>query len=129
VHLTTALGALVTGPVALWARRGRTQRPRLHRAFGHAWVTLILATALSALFIRDWTRPNIAGYSPIHVLIPVTLGMLFLSFSHLVRGNITGHRKLMQRLYVSTCIVAGGFTLLPSRYLGHLLWSDWLGLV
>jgi hypothetical protein len=34
----------------------------------------------------------------------------------------------MQVTYVSACIVAGGFTLLPSRYLGQLLWSHWLGL-
>jgi uncharacterized membrane protein len=73
VHMTAALGALVTGPVALWARRGRLQRPRLHRAFGYAWVTLMLATALSAIFIRDRSLPNLAGYTPIHLLIPVTL--------------------------------------------------------
>jgi uncharacterized membrane protein len=53
IHMSAALGALVLGPVALWARKGRTQRPRLHRAFGYAWVTLMLATALSAIFIRD----------------------------------------------------------------------------
>ena len=53
VHMTAALLAVATGPVALWARRGRTQRPRLHRAFGHAWVTLMLVTAISALFIHD----------------------------------------------------------------------------
>jgi len=46
IHLSAALGALVLGPVALWARRGHsqriatTQRPRLHRAAGYAWVTL-----------------------------------------------------------------------------------------
>ena len=50
------LVALVTGPVALWARRARTQRPRLHRAFGYAWVTLMLATAISAL-LRLPLRP------------------------------------------------------------------------
>ena len=32
VHMTAALAATATGPIALWARRGRTQRPRLHRA-------------------------------------------------------------------------------------------------
>jgi uncharacterized membrane protein len=40
IHMTAALGALVTGPIALWARKGAAQRPRLHRAFrlrlGHA---------------------------------------------------------------------------------------------
>ena len=49
VHLTAALAALVLGPIALWARRGHgqpgrsvTSRPRLHRAAGYAWVSMML---------------------------------------------------------------------------------------
>ena len=42
VHMTAALGAVALGPVALWARKGATQRPKLHRAFGYAWVTLMV---------------------------------------------------------------------------------------
>jgi uncharacterized membrane protein len=123
VHMTAALLAVATGPVALWARRGRTQRPRLHRAFGHAWVTLMLVTAVSALFIRDRSLPNVAGYTPIHLLVPVVLVMLFVSFRRLAQGNIAGHRRTMQILYFAACIVAGAFTLLPQRYLGQQLWS------
>ncbi len=122
IHLSAALAATVLGPVALWARHGRTQRPRLHRAFGYAWVTLMLATALSALFIRDHALPNIAGYTPIHLLVPLTLLGLALAFRHLARRNIAGHRQAMQWTYVGACLVAGGFTLLPSRTLGSLLW-------
>lgn len=124
VHMTAAIAAIVTGPVALWARKGRTQRPRLHRAFGYAWVTLMVMTAVTAIFISGKQLPHIAGFGPIHILIPVTLGMLVLAFWFLFRGNIEGHRKVMQRLYIGACVVAGGFTLLPSRYLGHLLWSS-----
>lgn len=123
VHMSAAIGAVLTGPVALWARRGRLQRPRLHRAFGYAWVTLMLATALSALFIRDYSLPNIGGYTPIHLLVPVTLLGLFGAFHKLARGNVAGHRKVMQNLYFAACVVAGVFTLLPNRYLGRLVWS------
>ena len=129
VHMTAAIGAVVTGPVALWARRGRTQHPRLHRAFGYAWVTLMVVTAMSALFIRDRSLPNIAGYTPIHLLVPVTLLGLFGAFYALAKGNVARHRKVMQSLYVGACVVAGGFTLLPSRYLGQLVLGQWLGLV
>jgi uncharacterized membrane protein len=31
VHMTAAIGAVVIGPFALWARMGSTQRPWLHR--------------------------------------------------------------------------------------------------
>lgn len=128
IHMTAALSALLIGPIALWARKGRTQRPRLHRAFGYAWVTLMVVTAISALFIREHRLPNIAGFSPIHLLIPVTLAMLFVAFYFLAHGNIAGHRKTMQRLYFGACVVAGGFTLLPGRYLGNLVWGG-LGLL
>ena len=129
VHMTAAIGALVLGPLALWARKGATQRPRLHRAFGYAWVTLMVVTAVSAIFIRDFRLPNLAGYTPIHLLIPVTLVALFGAFYFLAKGNIRGHRTTMQRLYVGACLVAGAFTLLPGRYLGQLVLGQWLGLV
>lgn len=128
IHMTAALGALVTGPVALWARRGMKQRPRLHRAFGYAWVTLMVVTAVSAMFIRDFRMPNLAGFTPIHLFVPVTFIGLFGAFWYLARGNVASHRWIMQRLYFGACIVAGGFTLLPQRYLGQLVFGQWLGL-
>jgi len=129
VHMTAALGALVLGPVALWARRGAQQRPRLHRAAGYAWVTLMIVAAVSALFIRDFRLPNVLGYTPIHLLIPITFGSLITAFWHLSRRNIRGHRLSMQGLYLGACVGAGLFTLLPGRYLGELVWGQWLGLM
>jgi len=128
VHMTAALAAIVTGPVALWARRGATQRPRLHRAFGYAWVTLMVITAVSAIFIRDHALPNVAGFSPIHILVPVTLVGLVGAFWFLFKGNIKAHRETMQRLYFGACLLAGAFTLLPQRLIGHALWTQ-LGLI
>ena len=128
IHMTAALGALVTGPVALWARKGATQRPRLHRAAGYAWVTLMVATAVSALFITGGGGPRWGSFGLIHLLIPVTLGGLTLSFVRLARRDIAGHRALMQQTYIGACLVAGAFTLLPGRLLGHSLWGS-LGLL
>ena len=124
IHMSAALAALATGPVALWARQGARQRPRLHRAFGYAWVTLMLVAAVSAMFIRDTSLPNVAGYTPIHLLVPVTLVSLFGAFWKLARGDIRGHSSIMRRLYVGACLVAGAFTLLPQRYLGQLVWGQ-----
>ncbi|MBU1360948.1 MAG: DUF2306 domain-containing protein [Gammaproteobacteria bacterium] len=129
VHMTAAIGALALGPVVLWSRRGREQRPRLHRALGYAWVTLIVMTAVSAIFIRDFRLPNLAGYTPIHLLVPATFYGLGRAFFKLAQHDIRGHRISMQVTYASACIVAGAFTLLPSRYLGQLLWGQVLGLV
>jgi len=127
VHATAAIGAIVTGPVALWARKGAQQRPQLHRAFGYAWVTLMVVTAVSAIFIKVSGLPNIGGFTPIHLLIPFTLTGLVYAFYALAKGDIATHRSTMQRLYYGACVVAGMFTLMPQRLIGHFVWSQ-LGL-
>lgn len=127
IHMTAALAALALGPLAIWARRSATPRPALHRAAGHAWATMMLAAALSALFIRDFSLPNVWGYTPIHLFVPLTLAGMARAFVFLAQRNIEGHRKAMQGLYWQACVGAGLFTLLPGRYLGQLVWGQWLG--
>ena len=127
VHLSLALSAVAIGPWVLWTRLGATTRPQLHRALGYAWVTCMLGAALTGVFIRDFRLPNLWGYTPIHLLIPLTCWSLYRAFRFLALGNIPGHRKTMQWLYFNACIVAGAFTLLPGRYLGQLIWGQWLG--
>ncbi len=129
VHMTAAILAVVTGPVALWARKGRQTRPRLHRAFGYAWVTLMLITAISAIFLTARVGPTWFGFGLIHLLVPVTLIGLFTAFWFLFKGDISGHRRSMQNLYVGGCVVAGAFALLPGRFLGHVLMTQWRSLV
>jgi uncharacterized membrane protein len=123
IHITAALLATLTGPIALWARKSAVQRPRLHRAFGYAWVTLMLVAAGSAFYIRGGELPNIGGFSPIHLFIPLVLFGLFGAFWFLAKGNIRAHRRTMLGLYFGACIGAGAFALLPSRLLGQYLLS------
>jgi uncharacterized membrane protein len=125
VHMTTALCALGIGPVALWARKG--SRP--HRAAGYAWVTLMVITAVSSFFIRDFKLPNVNGFTPIHLLIGVVFVSLSVGLRAMVQGNIQLHRKTMLGAYFGSCVVAGLFTLLPGRYLGQLVWHHWLGVL
>ncbi len=127
VHMSLALTATAIGPLALWARMGRIIRPRFPRAAGYAWVTCMLGAALSGLFIRDFNLPNIWGYTPIHLLIPLTFVSLYRAFRYLADGNIAGHRQTMQWLYGMACVVTGAFTLLPGRLLGQWLWSGAAG--
>ena len=127
VHMTAAIGAIVIGPFALWARMGSMQRAWLHRAAGYAYVTFMLLAAFTSVFIRDFQLPNLHGFTWIHLLVPVTLTSLWVAFRALIRRDFVTHRITIQTLYVSACLIAGGFTLLPSRYLGQLIWHDWLG--
>lgn len=121
IHASAALAATLIGPVALWARRAGAQRPRLHRAAGYAWVTLMGAAAVSALFLPGTLGPRWGHFGLVHLLVLLTLGMLGLAFRYLLAGNIAGHRQTMQWLYLGACVVAGLFTLLPGRLLGSLL--------
>lgn len=125
-HMSLALAAVAIGPVALWSRLGST-RPRLHRGMGYAWVTCMAGAALSSTFIRDNTLPNWAGYTPIHLLVPVTFYGLYKGLSAIAQGQISAHRRTMQWLYAQACVITGLFTLLPQRYLGQLVWGQWLG--
>ena len=90
IHLTAALGAVATGPVALWARKGATQRPRLHRAFGYAWVTLMTITAISAIFIPAQVAPLVAGMGPIHALSLLCIALFRVCLCLLVYFYLVG---------------------------------------
>lgn len=124
IHLSLALAALALGPVALGARKGS----RLHRATGYAWVTLMLGAALSSLFIRDFRLPNLAGYTPIHLLALGTFAGIGVALVHIARRKVQAHRQAMWSVYLGGCVAAGVFALLPGRRLGFLLWHQALGL-
>ena len=118
-HLVTALGALLLGLFMLLRRKGT----RRHRLLGWTWVALMGSTALASAFIRDYKQPNLFGYTPIHLFTMTVAVMLPLGIWYVKRGRIDGHRKVMQRMYLGACVIAGLFTLLPGRFLGSLLWS------
>jgi len=125
LHLSAALAALLIGAVVLARRKGTPD----HRALGWGWVGVMGATALSSAFIRDHGLPNIAGYTPIHLLTAFVAVALPIGILRIRRGDVVGHRRLMRGLFIGGCVIAGLFTLLPQRYLGQLLWHHWLGWV
>lgn len=124
-HLLLAGGALVLGPLALNSRKGS----RLHRLSGYAWVLLMLGAATSSLFIRDFQRPNLAGYTLIHLLTLLTFAGVSGAVWAVLNGRISLHLRIMKNVYYGGCIGAGLFTLLPGRYLGDLLWHHAFGLI
>lgn len=127
LHLAAASGALLTGPIALWARLGRQVRPQWHRHVGRLWVAFMLIAALSATGIRHSSLAIWQGFSLIHLFVPLTLVSLALAIWAVATRRIQLHRRLMQNLYVFALVLPGLFTLLPSRYLGQLVWGHWLG--
>ena len=124
-HLVTAFSALVVGGVLLLRRKGTFN----HRMLGWTWVVLMASTAVASAFIRDYEGLNLAGFTPIHAFTLLVMVMLPLGIWRIRRGDVVGHRKTMRGLYTGACVIAGVFTLLPGRFLGGLLWRQWLGVV
>ena len=94
---------------------------RTHRARGYTWVGLMLFVALSSFFIhelRQW-----GNFSPIHLLSVLTLAMLPLGIYFARQHNVVGHRKTMLGLFFGALVIAGAFTLLPSRILGRIMFG------
>jgi uncharacterized membrane protein len=120
VHLVTASGALLLGLFLLMRRKGTIN----HRVLGWTWVALMAATVVTAAFIRDFKLPNIAGYTPIHLLVIVVPVLLVLGIVFARRGSARAHARTMKGLYLGACVTAGLFTLLPGRFLGQLLWAQ-----
>jgi uncharacterized membrane protein len=125
MHLVTAFGALVVGIVIMARRKGSFS----HKRWGWAFVVLMACTTLASAFIRDYQGPNLAGFTPIHVFTLAVAVMLPWAIWFIRRGNVNGHRKMMRGLFYGACVVAGIFTLLPGRFLGALLWHNWLGVM
>lgn len=123
IHLMAAVCALMLGPVIFWRPKGTTS----HKLLGRVWVLLMLTAAVSSLWIRDRHLPNIAGYTPIHIVTVLTFLGISVGMWHVLKGRIAAHRRTMIRTYVGGCIIAGLFAFAPSRFLGHWLWHTVLG--
>jgi uncharacterized membrane protein len=123
IHLGFALVALVLGPIALLARKGTPG----HRLAGYVWVAVMLGAAISSLFLHDYRRPNIAGYTVIHLVTLLTFAGVGRGVWLVMQRRIREHRKMMWGTYVGGCLVAGSFALAPHRLLGQLVWHSALG--
>jgi uncharacterized membrane protein len=82
---------------------------------------MMLASAVSAIFIRDDTLPNLAEYTPIHIFIPFTFIGVSVAYLAVIQRQYMAHRKAMQSLYWWGCVVPGVLTLLPHRLLGSFV--------
>jgi uncharacterized membrane protein len=115
-HILTVTVALVLTPVMLLRPRGGPT----HRRLGRIWVSAMLLTALSTLFVQE-SRPG--HYSFIHIFTVWTLLAAPYTWWTARTGRIAAHRGSVRGLVTGALLIAGAFTLVPGRVLGGWIWG------
>jgi uncharacterized membrane protein len=121
VHVATVVPAFVIGAwQILLSRKGAPG----HRALGYVYLGLITFTSLDALFIHTLMPKAPLGFSPIHVLIPLTLFGAASAWLGARKHDIRRHRNAMIGVYIGGMLIAGSLTLLPGRILHAVLFGN-----
>ncbi|MDB5678783.1 DUF2306 domain-containing protein [Sphingomonas bacterium] len=116
LHLATIVVALALTPYILLGLRGT----KIHRLLGKVWVSAMVATAAISLFVR-YSNPG--HFSVIHILSVFVLIMAPRVWLTARKHNVAAHRGTVRGLVTGALIVAGYFTLLETRLLGHWLFG------
>ena len=115
LHLTTVMLALPLGLSQLVLPKGTLR----HRTVGYIWCALMTVTALVSFSVH--TLLPSWPFSPIHLLSALTLvtipGIIYFART----GRIDRHQRSVLFLMIGGLVVAGFFTLIPSRALGQLV--------
>ena len=110
-HILTIAVALALTPVMLLRRRG----DYAHRFIGWIWVSAMMLTALLSFSVRGI---NGGSLSWIHILSAVTIVQAPRIVLTARRRQHAKHRAAVLTLITGSIVIAGVFTLLPSRLLG-----------
>ena len=116
-HAIIALIALAVGSIQLVRRKGTSS----HVLLGWIWVMMMVYVALSSLFINEYR--TFGPFSPIHLLIIVTLVGLFVGIRAIRKKDVKTHKRTMIITFWSALVVAGALTLLPGRTMHQVLFG------
>ena len=88
-----------------------------HKVFGWFWIAAMLFVTLSSFAVREL---NDGAFSWLHGLTIWTLFCMCVAIVSIRRGRVRTHAGFMTGTMIGV-IVAGGFALMPGRFVGHLL--------
>lgn len=127
IHFFTVVPAFFLGGWLLLASR-KGSAP--HRAVGMTYLVLMTVTAACTIFISappQWPHfslgPNLR-ISFIHLFIPLTVVGIYRGITRIRRGDVEGHRRAMNRMYIGALLIAGLFTLLPGRIMHAIFFGS-----
>lgn len=117
IHAFAAMAAFALGIVQFAAPKGTFR----HRTMGFMWVALMVAVAVSSLWIHEirlW-----GPWSPIHLLSIFTLIMLPVAVWHAHRHRVQHHKWTMFWIFTGALVIAGIFTFVPGRIMHAVLFG------
>ena len=95
-----------------------------HRLLGKIYMTLMLITALTSMFIPAAVGPQFLGhFGWIHLLSILVIVSVPKAYLAAKRHAVTGHKFAMIGVYIGGILVAGLFTLAPGRYIHQLIFA------
>jgi len=116
IHVSTVIPAIPLGGWLMLARKGNA----LHKRLGKVWMVLMLATAISAIFIQTG-----GGFSFIHLFVPITLHGIWKAISTARAGNIAAHKGHLVGMYLGALMIPGVLAfMLPGRLMNVLVFGS-----
>ncbi|SOE20213.1 Uncharacterized membrane protein [Spirosomataceae bacterium TFI 002] len=113
-HLFTVVPCIFLGAYLFIAKKGG----KYHRFIGGTYMTLMMITAIIALFLPALVGPQFLGhFGWIHLFCLLTLYSVPTALIAIRKGQVRRHKFKMIGLYFGAIMIAGGFTLVPGRYL------------
>lgn len=121
VHVATVVPAALIGTYLIFVSR---KGARWHRALGYVYLVLMTVTAVTTLWVHSlMPRGPFFGFSPVHLLIPLTLFGVYGALRSARAHRVNRHRAGMLGVYFGGIMVAGGLTFLPGRIMHGIFFS------
>ena len=98
LHVATVLPCIPLGGYLLLTRKGTAR----HKQLGKLWLLLMLATAVSAIFIK-----TNGSYSFIHLFVPMPFHAAWRTVATARAGDIAGHKKHLVFTYLAALMLPG----------------------
>lgn len=108
IHMAVALAALIFGCLMFLRRKGDAA----HRLMGALFLVFMLATAGTALFIRQINEGHLSW---IHLFVPLTFFTAWQVIHFVRQGDIQRHRQAVKGLFFGALMIPGLAAFLPGR--------------
>lgn len=120
MHLGTIAPAFLMATFMMVTKKGT----EVHKLLGRIYMVLMLFTATVTLLMSAQVGPRLFNhFGFIHLLSVLVLYCVPSAYWAIKNGNVKRHKWSMIGLYIGGLIVAGGFTLMPGRMLGNVLFG------